>query len=204
MFIKTQIVEGFKSSIKNNDEFLRREILLSKIGELFVKDRPDLIKLLAKREIKIDSKQKDSVLAKILIEQIGRSDEFCEELMKVLLRKEGKKDSYFQSIEGKRIFELGVKTLKQLTQNSKVSDYIIEAKKQHQFLFAAEGDITEPKKNHFLLTAVLITGAAILVYKLVQMQKTKKGNKDLQEAAEKPIETGESTVEVGIGDGTGE
>ena len=204
MFIKTQIVEGFKSSIKNNDEFLRREILLSKIGELFVKDRPDLVKLLAKREIKIDSKQKDSAIAKIMIEQIGRSDEFCEELMKTLLRKEGKKDSYFQSIEGKKIFELGVKTLKQLTQNSKVSDYIIEAKKQHQFWFAAEGDITEPKKNHFLLTAVLITGAAILVYKLVQMQKTKKGNKDLQEAAEKPIETGESTVEVGIGDGTGE
>jgi len=204
MFIKTQIVEGFKSSIKNNDEFLRREILLSKIGELFVKDRPDLVKLLAKREIKIDSKQKDSAIAKIMIEQIGRSDEFCEELMKTLLRKEGKKDSYFQSIEGKKIFELGVKTLKQLTQNSKVSDYIIEAKKQHQFWFAAEGDITEPKKNHFLLTAVLITGAAILVYKLVQMQKTKKGNKDLQEAAERPIETGESTVEVGIGDGTGE
>lgn len=207
MFIKSNIIETFNSSIKNNDEFIRREVLMSKIGELFVKDRPDITALLKKRQIVIGEKETDLQIVSKMLDQISRSDDFASDLMKLLLRKDGKDASYIQSPEGKRIFQLGISTLKSLPKHSKISKYIIEAKKQHQFMFAADGTITEPiKKSNFLLNAVLISAGIFLAYKIYQSvnSKKKKDKEEVENELSKELNTDQTETFTDNGSGAGE
>lgn len=207
MFIKSNIIETFNSSVKNNDEFIRREVLMSKIGELFVKDRPDITALLKKRQIVIGAKETDLQIVSKMLDQISRSDDFASDLMKLLLRKDGKDANYIQSPEGKRIFQLGISTLKSLPKHSKISKYIIEAKKQHQFMFAADGTITEPiKKSNFILNAVLISAGIFLAYKIYQSVNSnkKKDKEEVENELSKELNTDQTETFTDNGSGAGE
>ena len=94
MFVKSDLVQTFATANKNGDTFLKKEVIISKIGELFAKDRPDIIKLINDRQVSVSAKDSDETIVNTLIEQIKRSELVAENVIKMVLKKDQKTDSF--------------------------------------------------------------------------------------------------------------
>lgn len=181
MFVKSDLVQTFASANKSGDSFLKKEVIISKIGELLAKDRPDIIKLINSRQISVNAKDSDETIINTLMEQIKRSDDVSEGVIKMILKKDQKSDSFFKSKEGIDIVKNASVVLKLVANDNGITKTVCEAKKQHNFFFA-EGDENKVPSN-WGWNAAIAVGVVFICWKLYQINNTKKEIKDLKGSA---------------------
>lgn len=173
MFITSSIIDVFSSATKSKDDFLKEEVLVSKIGETLAKDRPDLFKLLQERQISVNQKDTDNVIVSNILEQITRSDDFAQNFMKFLLSKEQKGEGFYKSSEGQKIIKSGADSLKRIAIKKESLKNIVESKNQHSFLMA-DGDIKPLSSYNWVFNGIIIVGIIYVGYQLYQINKTRK------------------------------
>lgn len=201
MFVNTDLVNTFTSANESKDDFLKSQSLITKLGELILKDRPDVVSLLKKRQIKISGKESDNIVLSMMMEQILRSDDFASDLFVLLLKKEQKSEAFLKTSDSKKLIKSGVESLKQIAKDKSIVNKIIESKKTHTFFMATGG---ETKGNTQLFWNIAIIGlAGIILYKLYQMNQAKNGFEEIEEngikAEEKIEETATEIQENGTG-----
>lgn len=158
MFIKSDIEKVFSNAETSKDEFLKKEIIISSLGELLLKDKPDIVALLKERQINVKSTDKDLSVVVYMIEQIRRSDDFTRKISRLILQKDGKSDSYINSQAGTDLKNKIFTTLKIIAKDNKNVDYIVESRMQHLY-YNSEGMII--KNNKGIYYAAL---AALAIY----------------------------------------
>lgn len=124
MFVSSKLSEIWNSSsgqksADGNDTFLIRECLMSKMGELLAKDRADLIKSLRSRGIKINPKANDNVLLEVVFDQIRRSDDYGNEIVRMMLKKEG-----ISKADGRLVTDSAF-LLKKISENGTIAKKIV-------------------------------------------------------------------------------
>jgi len=124
MYVSSNIETIFEASKKSKDSFIIRECVLSKLGEMLAKDKVDLIKSLRDRQLQV-SKTGDNFILSLMLEQMKRSDDYCETLAKMLLRKDGTIDSNIKKYSRELL-----KTFKDIANSDNSKKIILEYKEQ--------------------------------------------------------------------------
>jgi len=166
MFVKSDIEKAFESANKSKDDFLKKEILISSIGELLLKDKPDLVSLLNERNIATKTSDSDDIVVFKVLEQCNRSKDFCKKLMELILEKDGKSKSFFLSEKGRNLIDDGCKILKEIAKDNKTKNRILEGKMQH-FFYNSEGTLIN--KSGILLKSAIYLTAGFVLYKAITM-----------------------------------
>jgi len=193
MFVKTDISKAFSAADISKDTFLKKEALISKLGEMIVKDKVDLEKLLVSRKVVLTGKETELALITHLLEQVNRSEDFAKELMTLILKKDQKSSDYIKSKDGQKILEMGSKILKELSNDSKSANQIIEARNQHAFFFNAAGGVVKSNNTVWWVIAGLLT--AFIIYKIVDINKDRKEIKEIENGTTDSTNAGESAAE---------
>ena len=124
MYVSSNIERIFEASKKSKDSFIIRECVLSKLGEMLAKDKVDIIKSLRDRQLQV-SKTGDNFILSLMLEQMKRSDDYCETLAKMLLRKDGTIDSNIKKYSRELL-----KTFKDIANSDNSKKIILEYKEQ--------------------------------------------------------------------------
>lgn len=167
MFLTGKLYNNWVNATINNDNFLKEETLVSKLGELLYKDRKDLINSLSNRGVVVNLEDKDNFIIAKMIEQIIRSSDYSKELILMILEKDGRNKSEFQSGKGKTMLFEASDILQVLAKNPSFANYVQEAKNQFIFL-NAEGK-QEPKPMGEFTKCLLYSGIGIMVFVVSKM-----------------------------------
>lgn len=177
MFVKSKITDN----IAIDDDFVRRESLISFLGEMLVKDKADLLSFLKSKNL-LSNEISEKKLVEIIIDQCSRSDSFRKDFSLLIAKKDGLSESKLRSNSGSKTISLISKILNDLSKNDKVVQYIIEAKKQHYFMYYSEGNtadipVIKEYKKRTGLNILLFGVSAFLAYKIYNTIKADFFNK---------------------------
>jgi len=194
MFIESNLHNNWLNADASKDVFLKEEALISKLGELFIKDKKDVIDLLAQRGIPSDIKESDISIIGKMVEQITRSKDFANNLVALLFLKDGKTEKYLSSVDGKKLIKDASEIITKLAKNNKLVINVNEAKMQHYFMNGIGEEI--PKKgmsglSKFLIGATVLAIAGGIIYYVYTLNKKKKkdGEDDKEETKEVTTDT---------------
>lgn len=124
MYVSSNIETIYEASKKSKDSFIIRECVLSKLGEMLAKDKVDIIKSLRDRQLDIP-KNGDSFVISVMLEQMKRSDDYCETLAKMLLKKDGASDVNVNKLSRELL-----KTFKDIANSDSSKKIIMEYREQ--------------------------------------------------------------------------
>lgn len=91
MYIQTNLKESFLYATANNDSHMTGELLTSKIAELIIKDKKDVVDLLIKYGDKVSVSDNENTIASKISIRGSRSSDFVNELTYLLFVKDGSK-----------------------------------------------------------------------------------------------------------------
>ena len=86
--IDTRLVSTWLNADASNDAFLKEQLVLNKISEVLIKDKADVIKLLASRGVTIPIDTPNNKYIDHVIAQSKRSEDFVKSIVGLIFKKE--------------------------------------------------------------------------------------------------------------------